>query len=618
MLKLEDIKNNALIKGVHPNTPVQVIQVVWYGTEAIELTYRDGDGKLGNQILYRSDEERLELVDSGKTWSFNGDGSLFRLVSEAQRIHLAHLFDPLLAIHTSIVEPLPHQITAVYGSMLPRQPLRFLLADDPGAGKTIMAGLLIKELIVRGDVQRCLVVCPGNLVEQWQDELFQRFHLPFEILTKDKTESSKTGNWFLENDLVIARLDMLSRNPTFIEQLKAPECRWDLVICDEAHKMSATFFGSEVKYTKRYQLGKTLSQTTRHFLLMTATPHNGKETDFQLFMALLDPDRFEGKPHGEVQKVEISDIMRRMIKEELYTFEGKPLFPERFAYTIPYSLSLAESSLYETVTHYVREEFNRAEKLINDQRRRTVSFALMVLQRRLASSPEAIYQSLKNRRERLQQKLEELQKSQIQKVQELLKTDFVLDDELLNDIDDIPDAEIETLETEVLDEATAARTIEELQNEIATLQHLEKLASTIRHSGEDTKWRDLAKLIQELYAPVKQHQYKDNKLVIFTEHRDTLRYLYKRIITMLGRTEAVVTIHGSMGREDRMRTQETFKYNPEVLVLIATDAAGEGINLQRAHLMVNYDLPWNPNRIVLSLESGSCRHQRRGCVSNIA
>ena len=137
---------------------------------------------------------------------------LFRLVSEAQRIRLAHLFDPVLAVHTSVVDPLPHQITAVYEAMLPRQPLRFLLADDPGAGKTIMAGLLIKELIVRGDLQRCLIVCPGSLAEQWQDELYRRFHLPFEILTNDKLEAARTGNWFLETNLVIARLDKLSRN----------------------------------------------------------------------------------------------------------------------------------------------------------------------------------------------------------------------------------------------------------------------------------------------------------------------------------------------------------------------------------------------------------------------
>ena len=315
----------------------------------------------------------------------------------------------MLAVHTSLVEPLPHQITAVYEAMLPRQPLRFLLADDPGAGKTIMAGLLIKELIARGDLQRCLVVCPGSLAEQWQDELYRRFHLPFEILTNDKLEAARTGNWFLENNLVIARLDKLSRNEDVQQKLQAPDCRWDLVVCDEAHKMSATFFGGEVKYTKRYRLGQLLSTLTRHFLLMTATPHNGKEEDFQLFMALLDGDRFEGRFRDGVHQADVSDLMRRMVKENLLKFDGTPLFPERIAYTVPYKLSDAEAQLYKEVTDYVREEFNRAEALENDKRAGTVGFALTILQRRLASSPEAIYQSLRRRRERLQKRLRELE-----------------------------------------------------------------------------------------------------------------------------------------------------------------------------------------------------------------
>jgi SNF2 family DNA or RNA helicase len=274
-----------------------------------------------------------------------------------------------------VVDPLPHQITAVYEAMLPRQPLRFLLADDPGAGKTIMAGLLMKELIARGDLQRCLVVCPGSLAEQWQDELWRRFHLPFEILTNDKLEAARTGNWFLENHLVIARLDKLSRDPDVQVKLEAPDGRWDLVVVDEAHKMSATFFGGEIKFTKRYRLGQLLSGLARHYLLMTATPHNGKEEDFQLFMALLDGDRFEGRFRDGVHAVDVTDLMRRMVKEDLFKFDGTPLFPERIAYTVPYKLSDAEARLYREVTDYVREEFNRAEALENN-RRGTVGFAL--------------------------------------------------------------------------------------------------------------------------------------------------------------------------------------------------------------------------------------------------
>ena len=616
--KLEDLRANAAVHGVLADGLVTVVSVQWFGSEALELTYKTPAGKVANELLYRDDEARLEIVEVGRPWSFDGDGALFRLVSEAQRIRLAHLFDPVLAVHTSVVEPLPHQITAVYESMLPRQPLRFLLADDPGAGKTIMAGLLIKELIARGDLQRCLVVCPGSLAEQWQDELYRRFQLPFEILTNDRLEAARTGNWFLEANLVIARLDKLSRNEEVQQKLQAPDCRFDLVVCDEAHKMSATFFGSEVKYTKRYRLGQLLSGLTRHFLLMTATPHNGKEEDFQLFMALIDGDRFEGRFRDGVHVAEVSDLMRRMVKENLLKFDGRPLFPERIAYTVPYRLSEAEARLYKAVTDYVREEFNRAEALENDRRAGTVGFALTILQRRLASSPAAIHQSLRRRRERLESRLRELEVLQRggRAAIALAAVGPELDPEDVEDLDEAPENEVEAAEQEVLDQATAARSIAELKAEIETLGNLEALALEVRRSGTDTKWRELASLLGEIFtvggltsriaepdAPYGAGEIPQpipsprQKLVVFTEHRDTLGYLHDRITSMLGREGSVVTIHGGVGREDRLKAQEAFRHDPQVQVLLATDAAGEGINLQRAHLMVNYDLPWNPNRL---------------------
>jgi len=614
-VNLEALTPGATVRGILPDSLITVVSVTWFGTDALELTYKTPVGKVANELLYRHDEPRLELLEHGRPWSFDGDGALFRLVSEAQRIRLAHLFDPVLAVHSSVVDPLPHQITAVYESMLPRQPLRFLLADDPGAGKTIMAGLLIKELIARGDLQRCLIVCPGSLAEQWQDELFRRFNLPFEILTNDKLEASRTGNWFLESNLVIARLDKLSRNEEVQQKLQAPDCRWDLVVCDEAHKMSATVFGGETKYTKRYRLGQLLSTLTRHFLLMSATPHNGKEADFQLFMALLDGDRFEGKYRDGVHTADVSDLMRRMVKESLLKFDGTPLFPQRIAYTVPYKLSLPEAALYRAVTDYVREEFNRAEALENDKRAGTVGFALTILQRRLASSPEAIYQSLRRRRERLESRLRELEVLQRggQTAPILAASMPALDAEDVDDLDEAPDNEVEALEEEVLDQATAARSIAELRIEIETLKGLETSALAVRRSGTDTKWSELSGLLGGIFttgdkaaepgAPygagnIPPHTpSRHQKLVMFTEHRDTLSYLEDRITRYLGRKDAVVVIHGGVGREERLKVQESFKHDPAVQVLLATDAAGEGINLQRAHLMVNYDLPWNPNRL---------------------
>ena len=442
MARLEDLRKGALVKGILPDQVVTVVDVEWHGDAVVQLTYRDASGQPNNELVFRDREPTLEVIQPGQSWSFDADASMLRLVSEAYRIRMAYLFDPLLAVHTSIIEPLPHQITAVYEEMLSRQPLRFLLADDPGAGKTIMAGLLIKELIVRGDLERCLIVCPGNLVDQWQDELYRRFHIPFEILTNDRLEAARTGTAFLEMPLLIARLDKLSRNEDV--QAKLTQTEWDLIVCDEAHKMSASFFGREIKETKRRKLGKLLSGLTRHFLLMTATPHNGKEEDFQLFMALLDGDRFEGRFRDGIHLADSSDLMRRMVKEKLLKFDGTPLFPERLASTVTYELSDLEAILYKEVTDYVREEFNRADTLAHEGRKGTVGFALTILQRRLASSPEAIYKSITRRRERLEKRLreEELLKRGAEAQVEFQESLPSLTEEDIEDFEDAPDSEI--------------------------------------------------------------------------------------------------------------------------------------------------------------------------------
>lgn len=585
MARLEDITVGTSVVGVAGNAPVSVVAVKWYGNAVLEITFKDTHGQLASQLLYREDEERLNVGKYSLPWSFDADANLLRLSSEAYRINLAHIFDPYLAVHTSAIEPLPHQISAVYQEMLSRLPLRYILADDPGAGKTIMTGLFLKELLVRGDLKRCMIVSPGNLAEQWQDELYRKFNLRFEILTNDRIESAVTGNVFTEANLCIVRLDKLSRNEDIQEKLRVTD--WDLIVCDEAHKMSATVWGGEVKYTKRFQLGRLLSSITRHFLLLTATPHNGKEEDFQLFMSLIDQDRFEGVARSGNQAVDVSDVMRRLVKEDLLKFDGTPLFPERRAYTVNYDLSPMEAKLYTAVTDYVQEEFNRADNLNND-RKNTVGFALTILQRRLASSPEAIYQSLKRRRERLEGRLaeERLGKRAVE------YTVSAYDD---YDDDDMPSAELEDTEEKVVDQASAAQTISELEAEIAILRRLERMANDVRQSGEDRKWDELSKLLQD-----DKNMHTNGlreKLIIFTEHRDTLRYLTDKIRSLLGNEEAVVTIHGGILRDERRKVEELFKQDKEVRILIATDAAGEGINLQRAHLMVNYDLPWNPNRL---------------------
>jgi superfamily II DNA or RNA helicase len=593
MVRLEQITVNSVVRGIHPSSAVTVKHVHLHGSDTLEVTYTDGEGRPGTQLLFRDQEHQLEIVQQTRPLSFTSDGALFRLVSEAQRLRLGFLFDPMIAVNTSTVEPLPHQITAVYETMLTRQPLRFLLADDPGAGKTIMTGLLIKELIIRGDVAKCLIVSPGVLVEQWQDELDQKFSLPFDIMTNDALQASRTGNWFQEHNLCICRLDKLSRNEDL--QTKLAQIDWDLVVVDEAHKMSASYFGSEVKFTKRHRLGQLLSQHTRQLLLLTATPHNGKEEDFQLFLSLIDGDRFEGKFRDGVHVQDVSDLMRRMVKENLVTMEGKPLFPERFAHTLPCTLCPEELALYAAVTDYVRTQFNLADQLQSEKRRGTVGFALTILQRRLASSPEAIYQSLRRRHERLEERLREEQtlrrgrSAAIEFAQDI-------DVEDIEDLDDAPEAEREQTEEAVIDAATAAQTIAELEAEIHLLKQLEQSANALRRSGRDAKWQKLAETLHDNPCMFDASGNR-RKLVIFTEQRDTLNYLADRLSSLLGNPSAVVTIHGQTPREKRRQIQEAFTSDPEVLILVATDAAGEGINLQRAHLMVNYDLPWNPNRL---------------------
>lgn len=596
------------IRGIAPSGPVIVIDVDRLGSDVANLTYEDGEGHVHRELVFRgSDMELVEPADDS-LWTFDADPELFMLVAEAKRISLAYLFDPYLATHSSDVDLLPHQIEAVYLDMLQQRPLRFLLADDPGAGKTIMAGLLIKELIVRGDLERCLIVVPGGLAEQWQDELGEKFGLEFELLTREMVESTRSGNPFETRSRLIARLDMLARDDGL--QVHLSRSDWDLVVVDEAHKMSATFRGGDVEPTKRYRLGQRLERVARHFLLMTATPHNGKPEDFQLFMALLDEDRFAGKfRRGAHSNDPPTDLMRRRIKEELLRFDGTKLFPDREAVTAKYPLSDDEADLYEAVTEYVREGMNRARQLRRQgegRRSAVVGFALTILQRRLASSPRAIWRSLQRRRDRLSARLTEAEmhravaasRTATPGVQALGRAPagYSISDFEDFDPDEILNSETETVETEILDEATAARTAEELRAEIADLERLEQQARHVYSRGEDRKWDELARLLQNTPEMLDDSGHL-RKLIVFTEHRDTLDYLVERLVRLLGRSDAVVAIHGGIRREDRRQVQHRFTQDERVRILVATDAAGEGLNLQRAHLMVNYDLPWNPNRI---------------------
>src|ERR1017187_8864749 len=587
-MHLEDLTAGISLNGLEPSTIATIVAVVPITEGAVQIIYKTPDGALKDRLLNRADEPNISIATTERPWSFDGDGDAFKLAVEAKRIDLAFLFDPMMAVHTSNVEPLPHQITAVYESMLPRQPLRFVPADDPGAGKTIMAGLYIRELIMRADSRRILVVAPGSLVEQWRDELFEKFGLQFNVFSSALEAATPTGNPFEDLDHLIVRLDQMSRNEELQEKLLATS--WDLVIFDEAHKLAAHFFGSKLEKTGRFILAEKLGARTRHLLMLTATPHSGKEEDFQLFLSLLDSDRFYGKFRDGVHKVDSSDLMRRMVKEEMLRFDGTPLFPERRAYTVNYPLSSIESALYEAVTSYVRDEMGKADAL-KGPRKGSIGFALTSLQRRLASSPEAIFQSLKNRRERLERRLREeslLARGQ-QFTAQILETPP-------EDDDDLSAEEQEELEEKLTDTATAAETIAELEAEIAILARLVEQARGVVESGLDRKWDELSKILQN-DPNVRDAGGRQRKMIVFTEHRATLNYLERKIGGVLGTPDAIVTIHGGTHRDERRKRQELFRSDPEVRILLATDAAGEGVNLQNANLMVNYDLPWNPNRL---------------------
>lgn len=603
LISLEELRPGVVLGGVTAGAPVKVINTSWYGDDALELCFRTSSGQVCTEILYRDAQERLTAVNERDHRKFNGDGSLFRLACEARRIRHGHLFDPLAAVHSSLAMPLPHQVLAVYESMLPRKPLRFLLADDPGAGKTVMTGLLIKELIWRGDIQRCLLVCPGGLTQQWQDELARRFQLHFARLSEEQTEAQR-GNPFLEENLLIAPMGMLARNPLLREQLTDADCHWDCVVCDEAHQMSASFVQGEIKASRRYQLGQLLAGRSRHLLLLTAHPQGRMDDEFQLLMALLDQDRFSGQFQEGLSIADTADVMRGMTKAQLLRFDERPLFPERRMHTVIYSLSDAEEVLYNSMTEYARAQLNCAETLADDEG--AVNIALGTLQRRLSSSPEAVNRMLRLRREGLSERLQSLQSRHQADVARALATpvDELTSEDFKDLLGDVADPDIARYGMQLVARATASRSIDGLREEIATLEKLEAMARDITHSHEDRKWRELAQLLSGIFAPISSAadavseatgsgQHGARKLVIFTSYLETLHYLQRRVETLLGQPGAVVCIHEDLPRQARHQAQDKFRNDPQAQVLIATDTVSDGLNLQHTHLLVNYDLPWN-------------------------
>jgi len=557
--------------------PVRVIRVEAVGATRIkiEAVSLDGEERLITRLLRREDLTQVQTVSDVGQADFDGDALNFRLAAEATRIRLAHTYDPQFAVSVSRIDALPHQLEAVYYYMLRQPRIRFLLADDPGAGKTIMAGLLLKELKLRGAVTRTLIVAPANLTAQWQREMADKFDEPFDLVDRAALNARGSRAWELA-DQCVTSIDFAWR-PDVLESL-ARARRWDLVYVDEAHKMAAYRRGTKLQRTRRYRLGEFLTDHTEHLLLLTATPHKGDPENFRLLLQLLDPDLFADTEilARAVQRQE-NPIFLRRLKEDMKGFDGKSLFPPRHVHTLGVELTPPEQALYERVTRYVTEHFNRA--LAEDNR--NVTFALIILQRRVASSIRAIRRSLENRRDRLIQL-----RDQVRANPQLLEAARRGDAPLEEPSEDAPEDARWAAEERAL-RYTVARNLGELEAEIAELTDLAAQAQAVEASGPERKLEELRRVVQEidLFG-------SDEKLLIFTEAKDTLDYLVENL-TVWGLS--VTHIDGSMPPPDRYRAEQEFR--DEKQVMVATEAAGEGINLQFCHLMINYDLPWNPTRL---------------------
>jgi superfamily II DNA or RNA helicase len=560
-----------------------------------ECRVRLPDGTLDEAVI--SDQEAAAVVGAApladsKTALVNADQ--LRLLVESARIRLAYAHDRQFAVSLSGIRTLPHQIEAVYIRMLPQPRLRFLLADDPGAGKTIMAGLLIKEMKLREAIERVLILCPSPLTIQWQDEMLRWFGESFDIIFSAVDQQQLTNPWQRSNQ-VIASIDYAKQDEV---RERVWQERWDLIIIDEAHKCSAytkksSTRGDEAEKTKRYQLAEHLTaQPAGHVLLLTATPHHGDDDRFAHFIRLLDPDLFP-EPHrnaaraGELRR----DILSlgpdcpwalRRLKEDLKDLQGHRLFPDRHAHTITFQLNRDEYDLYKAVTAYINEFLPQA----SGRKKASVALARTVLQRRLASSTMAIFESIRRRLEKQQGLLEELENlTPPQRARRLAQLQGRLGD-AEQDEDDLDEAERDQL----TDGLTDAIELDQLRAEIAALQELMARARRVRDQGADSKLTALHECLTR--AEFRELTDGRGKLLIFTEHRDTLSHL-RRHLEKWGYT--LTEIHGGMNPHERKRAQEDFRTTKQICV--ATEAAGEGINLQFCRLMINYDLPWNPTRL---------------------
>ncbi len=582
------VEPGQIIKNLIPAEPVTIIKVQPLGS-SLSITYTGvNSNRTSSKVISQADLVQLELLTTEGSFNFQGDPVKFALFAEAERISSAYQFDPLFAVNCSIVDPLPHQVEAVYKFLLPLPKIRFLLADDTGAGKTIMTGLLLKELLLRDTIERVLIVTPGGLTKQWQeDEMAIKFNIPFTLV--NRAAFSADPNVFHTAPKIVTSIDFISREDVMNV---AGNAHWDLIVFDEAHKLSAYDYGQKQYLSLRYKAAQSLSQQCEHLLLLTATPHRGRADTFKKLLQLLDEDIFatDELASARVKEFEHNGINKffiRRLKEDMRDWDGKPLYKDRHTKTVAYQLTPEEKALYDAVTHYLTKRKEEASETKNIH----VSLALAVMQRRLVSSIFAIKNTLFKRWQALQGIVDELSKTPTLWSQRHKLEGFDVDN--LDEYEDLDDDEREAFDTILSDPKkfrlfTTAKSVQEIQEEAREVKRLFEMADILYKSHqEEQKFKELRAMLTA------QKVIEGSKLVIFTEHKDTLIYLEERL---RNNGYTVATIHGGKSVDERRQAQWDF-FKPETQILIGTDAAGEGINLQFCNLLINWDIPWNPNRL---------------------
>jgi superfamily II DNA or RNA helicase len=562
------ITETNLLRGPRWSEPVRVIKVEYHDDYVMLSAVGLDSKRYYSEVLLPKDLEGIEILSEVEIADFSGDAEDFFLGVEGHRIRLAYEFDPYHAVNISQIDPLPHQIEAVYDYILKKPRIKFLLADDPGAGKTIMAGLVFKELKYRGIVNRTLIVVPGHLKFQWQREMREKFRDFFEIIDRGVMNAYWGKNIWEERNQCITSMDF-AKQEDVLGALR--EVNWDLVIVDEAHKMAAYIYGDKIRRTERYKLGEVLSKNTANLLFLTATPHKGDPENFRLSLDLLEPYMFAKISilNESISRKENPLFIRRM-KEDLRDFDGKPI-PPRHVHTIKFELSPPEKRLYDAETRYVTNYYQKAVQREN----RNVALALLILQRRLASSVRAIRKSLERRKHRLEEMYEE---------GVLIKEGEIF---IPEEIEDLPEDERWKYEDKI-EKLTLAENLDELKVEIDELENLIKIAKEVESKEVETKLTELKKVMDTLNL----QEERNKKFLVFTEAKDTLDYIVDKLRSW---GYDVTYIHGGMSPDERIDAEAEFRHRSQVMV--ATEAAGEGINLQFCWLMVNYDIPWNPNRL---------------------